>query len=223
MKAPIKVRRARKALGGYSALETVMSLALLAMSGGALLLATTTGERAITSGSAQLDLEVRAHRALSIITKELSYASRSSLVGLPPAPVAVSQLDLQTVTAVDLTDGSVTWEVIQIVLEPSLGDPEDGIDNDGDGLIDECRVVLVQRPGQADERRRVLCNGVPELLEGETMDGIDENGNGLIDESGLTISRDGNQVTVHLSVQRVSPRGFTSTTTASATVRMKNP
>ena len=50
-----------------------------------------------------------------------------------------------------------------------LGHCEDGVDNDGDGLVDEGRVVWIQNRGVLGERRAVLCNWVSETLLGERL------------------------------------------------------
>ena len=68
---------------------------------------------------------------------------------------------------------------------------DDGQDNNGNGLIDEGRIVWTRNVGAPDERSVVLCHQVREYLEGEVPNGLDDNGNGLVDEKGLSFERNG--------------------------------
>jgi hypothetical protein len=87
---------------------------------------------------------------------------------------------------------------------PDPDDPEDGVDNNQNGLVDEGVVMLRVNPGEVDERREILARGVAHYLKGETANGVDDNGNGLIDECGLSFEKDGRLLTVRVTLLRVS-------------------
>ena len=82
-------------------------------------------------------------------------------------------------------------------------DPEDGTDNDGDGIVDEGIVVLRLSAGEPNEYRVVLARGVARYLEGETPNGVDDNGNGQVDEKGLFMQVRNGAIYVNLTVQRM--------------------
>ena len=113
---------------------------------------------------------------------------------------------------------------MQIFLQPDPADPDNGLDDDGDGFVDECEVVLVENRGTADETRTVLVRRVQELLQGELPNGADDNGNGLVDERGFCIEQisDGAGVTIRLTVLRRRPEGGIDTQTVGTTVWLRN-
>ena len=93
-----------------------------------------------------------------------------------------------------------------LVAEP--GDPDDGLDNDGDQVVDEKRVNWIENFGLPGQRTHILCNGVRDALEGEVADnGIDDNANGLVDEEGLSITIDGERITIQLTLERQDSLG----------------
>jgi hypothetical protein len=95
-----------------------------------------------------------------------------------------------------------------IQFEYTATDADDGIDNDGDGLIDEGRVVWLENPGAANERRVSLVEGVVETFPGEIPgNGVDDNGNGMVDESGLWFDVQVGRITVYLGISRPGPGG----------------
>jgi hypothetical protein len=111
----------------------------------------------------------------------------------------------------------------QILSELDEGELDDGADNDGDGLVDEGRVVLIEDQGGAAERRVVLTNGVAELQDGEEANNADDNGNGLVDETGLSFSATGETVFVRLTCQRRTDDGRLLVQAAETAVRLRNP
>jgi hypothetical protein len=122
-----------------------------------------------------------------------------------------------------LNDAPVWGPPERLLLEYSPGEVDDGIDNNQNGLVDECRVVWLENPDTVNERRTVLCNWVRETLEGETPgNNADENGNGLDDEPGLCFDFDGNRVTIRLTVERLSPEGFSIMRTLERTISFRN-
>ena len=106
---------------------------------------------------------------------------------------------------------------------------EDDVDNDGDGLVDERRVVWIRKPGQPDERRTVLCRDVPKWFEGEIPgNSLDDNGNGLVDGMGLAFDfaegfpDERRYVRILLSLETRDGEGRPITTTVERFVSFRN-
>ena len=137
------------------------------------------------------------------------------------APFSSSALDYAQ--GIGFNAGAVVWGPPErIELNYGLSDPNDGIDNDGDGLVDEREIVWRENPGLANERSFVLCRNVAELLDGEVLNGNDDNGNGLIDEAGLCFDFDGKRVMVRITVQGADAHGLLISKTAQQAVSLRN-
>lgn len=168
-----------------------------------------SGGSAYQTGVSVTDLEIRGSRALERIVREMSVAQAGSLV--PANPNGASSIDFVKPESVAL--GVVTWgPTVRLVREYDALELDNGIDDDGDGLIDEGVLIRIEDPGGANEQRRVLVRGVAELLERETSNGADDNGNGLIDEEGFSISvQNGTSVTAvtfQLTLEDMGPAGL---------------
>ena len=146
----------------------------------------------------------------------MNYLDPDPIQGLP-----YQGLEYQVVTGYTGTTPDLS-STRQIVAEAEAGDAPDGIDNDGDGLIDERALVFIRDVGLATQRRIVLCKGVLEYLEGETFNGADDNLNGLEDEPGFHLERNGDVITIRLSVGKQGPGGVTLVRTAELDVRLRN-
>jgi len=115
------------------------------------------------------------------------------------------------------------WSVpMLITLEYEVSEVNDGIDNDGDGLVDEGQVVLVRDVGAPNAVRTVLVRGVSELLQGEQANGADDNANGVVDERGFNIRRVGDLVSVRLSVEGVDDGGNLTVRTVETSFKVRN-
>jgi hypothetical protein len=110
----------------------------------------------------------------------------------------------------------------ELLWEREPAELDDGQDNDGDGLVDEGRVVLVRNSGGVNERRVVLCSGVAEFAQGESAAVGDENGNGLDDERGFSLQRDGELLTVFLTLQEQVESAQVLTTSVRTSLRLRN-
>jgi hypothetical protein len=107
-------------------------------------------------------------------------------------------------------------------LEADPGDPADGKDNNGNGLVDEGVVVRYEVDGTGPVRRTVLTRWVAALLDGEIENHQDDNGNGLIDEPGFCLDRNGDVWTLHLTLQRNDGAGRRVTRTMKTAVTPRN-
>jgi hypothetical protein len=117
----------------------------------------------------------------------------------------------------------VSWDLpSSLSLELDTGEIDNGLDDDGDGLIDERRLVLTRNVGGPNTITTVLCNGIPELAEGEVANGLDDNGNGVVDEAGFNVRKVGDLLTVRLTVQAPAGGGQIITSTLSTSIVLHN-
>ncbi len=205
---------------GFTLVESLIAVTFLAVMFLAVAQVSSRASDAFDEGSAEHTLSTGTHRALERISRALDFADDSMVAGVPAWPAEIDAVVFQT--PVSFAGGVAQWQTVDLFLELDAGELDDGVDNDGDGLVDERRLVLVEAQGQPDERRIVLANGVAELLEGELANGMDDNGNGLVDEAGLSFSSEGNVIFVRLTCQRRDEGGRLLQTTAETAVRPYN-
>lgn len=187
---------------GMSLVELMVAVCILGTVLGSMAIVSRSGKDLYESGSLRSDLRTRTSRALERIMAELRVADAASLDGFAETPFWDGRIDFDRVESVSTADGSVDWTSVRLAFEQVPGEADDGVDNNGDGLVDEGRVVLTVGSGTANEQTVVLCTGVSRLAEGEAANGEDDNGNGLIDETGLSFERSGDTVTVRLTLRR---------------------
>lgn len=201
---------------GFAMFEIMIALVLFAILSGSALQMALSGSGAYRLGVAVADLDMRTGRAVERMVRELSAASSASLA--PADPDGGDSLTFSTPAAVPVP---VTFRVELAPLEI-----RNGVDDNGDGLIDEGLLVRISNLGAANEQRVVLARGVADLLQGEIANGADDNGNGLDDEGGLAITvQTGaakDSITVRLTLQAVGPVGEILERTVSTTVVLRN-
>ena len=184
-------------------------------------MATDSSSKALQVGSTVAKVDLQVQRALQDIKERLRTASFATVTPTPAAPFHSNRIEYQRV--IGYGAGGVEWgppEAMELELEPR--EVLDGADNDGDGLVDECQIVLIENPGLAAQRRSVVCRGVRAALEGETLgNGADDNFNGLEDEPGFALEFDGSRVTVWLSLERTDPSGQPIVRTLSSTLNLR--
>jgi len=208
---------------GFTLVEFAVATALLGVISGAIFMATDSSGKSIRTGSVVSSLENRGSVALDRIAEELSLAVRDDV--LPGAPAAeapfhASQLDFQISTWV--SPNVILGNTARIGFEYTPDEPNDGVDNNGNGLIDEGRVVLTTDVGLGSEGRQVLCRGVSESFEGEVSgNGLDDNRNGLRDEGGCSFDFDGDRVTIRLTLAATDSQGLVISRTFTRTVALK--
>lgn len=141
-----------------------------------------------------------AHRALQRVAGELVFARRGSLQPATLETQGASSISFQR--SLGVVGGEVQWGPLTTLRwESETGELDDGLDGNGNALIDEGQLVWIENEGQPEERRVVLGHGLCEFLPGETFDGLDEDGDGLIDERGLCFSITGDLLTVRVGMQ----------------------
>lgn len=215
--------RKRSHESGLSLTELMIALGVLSMVMGGIVTASLSGQGAYQRGISNTDLETRVNRAMERIVRDLSSANSGALS--PPAADGDDHLEFQR--PADSIDGHIVWgPVTRYAFELMSGELDNGLDDNGNGLVDEGSLVRIEDPDGPDEKRLVIANRVSELLEGELPNGLDDNGNGLVDEAGLNFTLEvgsgTNALVVRLSLQAVGPNGQTFSRTAQTRVALRN-
>ena len=216
----------RRSTSGFTILELAIAATIMAVVLGGTALAMRRGLELNRWMTADGDLNSRSARGLSSISRRLFGAGLETLdpdlTTLPGEDTVWSEtLDLELGS--DWAGGEIQWgEVRRIALEFGRGELDNGVDDNGDGLVDEQMAVLIVNPGEPDQRRAVLVSGVSEYLEGEVFNGLDDNGNGLVDERGLCFALEGELLTIRLSVERLGPDGRLMVRTQETTIGLRN-
>jgi hypothetical protein len=202
-------------------LELLISVALLGLVLGSVALVSKTSQGVYRQSSQSSALEARARQTTDRVVDVLSTMVRAMTFPDPVAPGWTDTLDFQQ--AAGVVGGALTWgPPLRLVLEPDDGEVADGLDNDGDGRVDEGRLVLVREPGTAAERRTVLCRGVRGLAEREVANGADDNGNGMVDERGFCLQRRGDVLRVVLTLEDLDDAGRPIVCSVTTSLRIRN-
>lgn len=206
---------------GASLVEIVIAFCVMTMLLGAVGNTVLSGNNAYKQGVSSAVLEGQTRRLLERIASEFADADRSSLNPNPLTPFCTSTISYARCQG--WAGGAMVLgptRRIQLVLEQ--GELDNGIDDNGNGLIDERRVQLVPdtaTPGVAIE----LGGFVRARAAGELPNGVDDNGNGLVDEPGLWFLNDGTgTLTISLTLERLDPWGRLLTRTLQTAVRIRN-
>jgi prepilin-type N-terminal cleavage/methylation domain-containing protein len=206
---------------GFTLVESLIAVTLLAVLFLAVAQTSSRASDAFDEGSAEHALSTSTHRCLERIARAIEFSDGSILSGQVLSAVGAQSVAFRVPAAFD--GGAVQWMNVEIQSELEGGELDDGVDNDGDGLIDERRVVMVEAPLAPDERRVILASGVAELFAGETANLADDNGNGLQDETGLSFSATAEGVvTIRLCCQRRDEGRRLLTKIAETAVRLRN-
>lgn len=206
---------------GFTLVEALISVTMLAVLFLAVLQTSSRASDAFDEGGVEHELWTRAQRALERIATEVELASPAILAADVTSDLGAKAVQFRVPTG--FAGGLVQWSgEIRIALELEPDELDDGLDNDGDGFIDEQRIVRTNDFGSADEQRIVLASGVAELQDGESANGVDDNGNGLRDESGLAFWAEDGLLTILLTCQSRDEGGRILTKTAATAVRLWN-
>jgi hypothetical protein len=202
---------------GYTLVELLISSCFLAS---LLLIAGFATDRTMSSfreRRAEQESVVAANRVLQRIANELTFAASG---GLGPATLAGTGSER---IEYRLPVGGGTFGAARtLALELEEGELDNDRDDDGDGLIDEQRIVWIEDEGGGAERRTTFSTGVAEYLDGELANGLDDNANGLRDERGLSFVREGDAVRIRLTVLYRSPSGVARARTLETLVFPRN-
>jgi len=204
---------------GFTLVELAIAVALFLLLMSSAIVAARGGMEAFRSSQDLSDLETRARRALDRAVFELLPVGGTELSPDPEGQFGTDALEFRQ--AVGLAGTAPVWgERRSLSLQLAPGELDDGLDNDGNGLVDDGELVLVRDVGGA-EQRIVLCRGVRELAEGEAPNGDDDNGNGVVDEAGFNVHRVDNVLFVRLTLEEPVPTG-SILRTLETSVRIRN-
>ena len=207
--------------GGYTLVEMSIVLTLLVVVVGATLTVGTASEKTYRTGTTAAHLEAQADMAVGRIVSDLRIARRSSLAPDPAA--GAGSLEVEYQQPLGITNGVVQWgPTRRLAFEYDPAELNDGLDNNGNGLVDEGRVVLRENFGGAGERPHVITRWVRELAAGETANGADDNGNGLVDEAGFLVERFDETLVVRLTLEQKDGEGRMRTRSSRTSARMRN-
>ena len=219
--------KARIPSAGFTLLELVITVALLALIFGTSFALSAGTSGAYAGATDEVELTERASLGTTAIVDALRGGSGTTLSSPtgPGAPGEVTQaIWFQRAKGFDPLLGELELDPLEtIAFEPDAGDPEDGADNDGDGLVDEGRVVWTTGVGEVDEHRVVLCRDVLRTGAGELAgNGLDDDGDGVIDEPGFAVVWDIESVQIQLAVGFRSRSGDVLVRSATRAVAFRN-
>jgi prepilin-type N-terminal cleavage/methylation domain-containing protein len=210
---------------GFTLIEMMISFTVLAALLGAVAATVMRGQATYEQGMTIGSLEARARQTLDRIAAEFTSAMRVPLV---PSPVMVGGSSTFTCSfqrCTGFAGGAMQWTPTAVRLQASPSDPNDGVDNNSNGLVDECQIVLVRNAGAADEQTVALAGFVREYFEGETLNAADDNGNGLIDERGLSFSlvdADDDSLTIRLTLEALDTERRVITRSVETAIHVRN-
>ncbi len=189
---------------GATLIEVAISAGLLGTIFGVAAMVGAQGQGAYESTAAEGDLDTQLRRVTERIVNELTGVSAAMMFPDPDAD-GTAQVSFQTPSG--FVGGNVVWgPTTQFSLQYDTGEVDDGLDNDGDGLVDECALLLTRNVG-ANQVSTVLCDSVCEFLEGEVLNANDDNGNDMDDEPGFCLQRVGDVLTIRMSLASVDGEG----------------
>jgi prepilin-type N-terminal cleavage/methylation domain-containing protein len=206
---------------GLTLLEILFSMTIFSIVVSAAYALLFTGVDTYGMGMTISELERHAARVLDQIVDELSVSGLETTSPKPAPPSSSPSVLFQA--SAGFSAGTAQWAPARsVTLEYAPDDPNDGVDNNGNGMVDEGVVVLRENVGLGNERRIELTRWVREFLEGELPNGIDDNGNGLIDERGLSFDVSGDVWTVRLTLERRDSKGRVIVKTVETSVKSRN-
>lgn len=206
--------------GGFTLLEMTVVVAVLGVVLSSVGLFQARGNEAARSQMSRAELQARASRALSRIATELHGAAQSRLQPDPDDEYPLEQLNYERIVGLD--GGVATWTEGRLAVELEPGEQANGMDDDGDGLVDERRLRLVHEVGSQGEGSAILCDGLPAIAPGEVVNGVDDDGDGAKDEAGFGVRRVGELLLVHLALQEPQPSAAPLVVEVSTAVVLRN-
>ncbi len=193
---------------GHTLVEMSVAVAVLGVVLGAVGMFQMLGNDQTEALIERSALDSRAQRALNRIVGELTGVGQSLLVPDPNSALGTASLSYRHPVGVDAA-GTLSWgPPSQLLFEADPRDPDNGLDDDSDGLVDECQLVLLRVTGPSGPATRtVLCTDVAPTAGSEAINGLDDDADGIVDESGFHVRRTGDLLIIHLSVLEARRKG----------------
>lgn len=213
--------RAPRERRGLSLLELAIAVVISAILFGAAAITVLRADAAFRETEVGAEAQRLCEQTLERVARELMNADRSSLAFAPAPPqpsVGVSYRRAEGWAGGVLQLGPQR----RVRFVRDAGEFVDGLDNDGDGLVDEGALILTTDVAAGDDV--VLVNGVAEMGAGELANGADDDGDGLVDEPGFFMLWDAASatLTIELTLERLAPRQRRSVRSGQIAVRIRN-
>lgn len=218
--------KTRNRRSGYTLLELVISLGLMTVVGGGVIMTSARGLAAVESGNAIAAVNSQTARAMTRIMSEVEALGATSLapdlVTLAGMPTEFSE-SIEFRSGIGWQAGAILWgTTTRIAFVTDENEVENGLDDDGDGFVDEGSIVLTLNVGDADERSVTFASGVRGYAPGELRNGLDDNGNGLADERGLVFTRNGSVLSIEVTMEGSMPDGAPLVRSLQDSIRIRN-
>ena len=212
----------RPDMGGFTLVDMVVSMLILSLVLGGLYTWLISTTRAATTISTRSNLSLDASRTSERIAGRIIAAGLETLTPEnPEAPLGTSSLTFQR--GAGFAAGAKVWESpARIELRYAPGEIDDGIDNNGNGLIDEGVIYFAVNAGLPNEKEVAWVSNVREYWGDEIPNGEDDNGNGLVDERGLSFELDGDRLVVRISLEGTLEGGAVIRSDIETSVRLRN-
>jgi prepilin-type N-terminal cleavage/methylation domain-containing protein len=170
----------------------------------------------------RMEVEQQLRQSMGRLTTDLRHASLGSFDAMGEAPLWTNATGFDRINGLDPVDGEGIWRSMRLELRMGEGETDDGLDEDGDGLVDERQLVLTRDVGTADAREQVMLRDIPELFPGEVENGLDDNGNGLLDETGFAIYTEDGALKILLSKIGIDEDRRLITRSLSTSAKLRN-
>lgn len=197
---------------GMTLIEVLISASVAAVLMGGVVRSMQTATGLLKSTSTVLDVDRKARKLTQNLRAALENARGSTLNPELPEPDIgaptpfVTDIEFQAVTG--WSAGGVTLSPVQrLFVRIEATEQDNGLDDDGDGLIDEMELVHVPDVASGSNVELILARGVLENFVGENGNLIDDNNNGLVDEPGFSITEDNGRLTVRVALGEVDEEG----------------
>jgi hypothetical protein len=185
---------------GYTLLELAIAATILTIALGSLTLLSGRSAGALSAGTSQSELDSHARRALTRIGEELLPSGMSVIT---PATLDQGAAEVNYRRSGGPVSGRNSWvEPRRFAFAYEVGELDDGLDNNGNGLIDEGVVTWTIDAGLATEHTLILCHGVR--------------------ERGFAIQRVGNVLRLGLTLERLDAEGHPIVRSLETTVQPRN-
>ena len=208
---------------GTTLIEVALASSVLVIVGSTAILAARSTTQAYRTETAIAELERVGRQAMAEVEAGLRAADAGAIFpAAVQAPFSSSSVDFSR--CIGFVNGAIQFGPTErLAFEQDPLDPDDGLDDDGDGTIDEGRLVWIENPGTVAEVRRVLAPWVAESATGEVLgNNADENGNSLNDERGFSVVFEDSLATVRLTLVRRDQAGFLAEHEMTRTVALRN-